>query len=676
MRLNLIISCAFLPFLSYGQWQFLDRTGTMSFKITNAGDAIGSGIAIGDVDNDGDPDLYVAAERGFPDRIYLNNDGNYEVLPGFSFEGRTRAALWLDFDADHDLDLLITSDCYLDDEPCPDLPLFTLFRNDNLNFTDVTASSGLAGYRLSSEEVSVGGLAAGDLNRDGWLDVVATIWGDPLLILMNNREGAFVNSDSILNINREAKYYQPLIYDLNGDGRDDIFLNVDFGENLFYIQQSDGIFEERARVTNANADFNEMGVALGDYDRDGDYDLYMTNIYRFLGDDVHNILLEQNQNVSGLFFIEKAKSLGVENGGWGWGTTFFDADNDGWLDIAATNGWDVPFEVIDSSKIWLRRGNTFTDFSDSLGFNDDYNATSLMAADFDRDGDLDLFHGLRIFDESKPVIRILENPLPRNDSSHFVIIRPRMEGRNHFAIGASVIAWVGDVPLMRPVTAGMSFLGQEPAEVHIGLGSYQTIDSLEIRWPGGAVTKQYDVAADQIITVMDEEALHRPGDLRAMVDARGLVLEWADNSNSEEGFLLERSFDPQFEQVQQIFLGPNTIQYIDDDFEKRLIYHYRVAAFDGDQRSAFSNYLVQSTFFTDLANENIQVYPNPADDKLHIMLDQPAAVSAFDLEGRCWFTAYYSAQNAEIDIRSWPPGVYVFEFVRSSGRETYRVSVF
>ncbi|MCH8853588.1 MAG: VCBS repeat-containing protein [Planctomycetes bacterium] len=117
------------------------------------------------------------------------------------------------------------------------------------------------------------------------------------------------------------------------------------------------------------------GVALFDYDNDGDFDLFITNIF---DDGFHNVLLRNDTAYGGkLAFTEVSESLGVRDTGWAWGTTFFDADHDGLLDLAATNGWfSDPWRDDPSKFFWNLGGDPveMLDVSDEVGFNDTFSA--------------------------------------------------------------------------------------------------------------------------------------------------------------------------------------------------------------------------------------------------------------------------------------------------------------
>ncbi|MDB4293075.1 FG-GAP-like repeat-containing protein, partial [Maribacter sp.] len=304
-------------------------------------------------------------------------------------------------------------------------------------------------------------------------------------------------------------------YDFNNDGLVDIYLNMDFTANELWINNGNNTFEEIAASVNADNAFNEMGMTLGDYDNDGDMDVYASNITT---DGKFNIFLKNISQGNSLGFEEVAQSLGVSENGWDWGTTFFDANNDGWVDLAATNGY-ISFPI-DRSKLWLNNnGQSFRDISNSSNFNDDLFATTLLAFDMDRDGDLDLLQTLKENENTDKPVALYDNTLDTSsEERNYLVVKPRMTGRNHFSIGATVSIKTGALTMMRVITAGTSFYGQEPAEAFFGIASNTIIDELRIQWPDNTVTILNDITANQILTVTNEvisEALYGCTDFRS-----------------------------------------------------------------------------------------------------------------------------------------------------------------
>jgi hypothetical protein len=486
--------------------QFTDVSSSAQIGAYWSAPGLGSGVAAADFDDDGDIDLFVPNREGVPDQLYRNlGNGQFQEIgaaAGVASTARHRSALWFDYDADGLLDLLVAGDCYLLTAACAEFPTLILYHQVSAAvFQDVTAASGLID-RVEGIQTHRGGLAAGDLNGDGFLDLVLALWtGHAGLYLNNGGDGTFTDIGLASGVGAaDEGHWQPMVHDFNGDGRQDIFFSVDFSENRLWINQGGHVFADVAPAAGVDNAWNDMGVAAGDYDNDGDLDLYVTNISRETGE--HSVLYRNESNGAVLDFNEVSRTAGVDDNSWGWGATFLDADGDGHMDLAATNGYFNPW-AYDASRFFLNDGNSqFMDQSDSSGFNDTYWGSSVVALDFDGDGDQDLAHTCVAVNQQLPLFRLLEStPTAGAPANHYLVVRPRSSGPNRRAIGAMVEVEIGAARMHRWITAGISFLGQEPAEAFFGLGAATMVDRVTVHWPDGSQTDVTAVAADQVLTI-------------------------------------------------------------------------------------------------------------------------------------------------------------------------------
>ncbi len=500
---------------------FTDVTSTAGISaVTNITPLFGSGASAADYDNDGDIDFFVGTEVGEISQLY-RNDGNgqfTDVTSALRITStmRVRTSLWFDYDGDDRLDLFLIGDCY-GASSCADRVTAVLYQQgSNGNFTDVTTSAGITfgnKYNVSAVQKAIGGIAAADINNDGFLDLLIAIYGAEVTLFLNDGDGTFtdISVSSGLDGATEIFRWQPMFYDFDRDGWMDIYCTVDYNPNELWLNNGDGTFTESASTYGADHAYNEMGLTIADYDNDGDMDMYATNISRNDNGSLrHNMLLTNNIASTGtLGFTENSNTLGVGASGWDWGTTFFDVNNDGWVDLAATNGWNPPNWSVDRSNLWLNQGNgNFQDISVSSNFDDMLDATSLLAFDMDRDGDMDLLQTLKENGTDLTPARLYENGLDATASpGNYLVIKPRMNGNNHFAIGAVVKITYGSNTCMRLISAGTSFYGQEPAEAYFGVASQTTIEEVRVEWPDNTVTIVEDVAANQVLTVTNDVVL-------------------------------------------------------------------------------------------------------------------------------------------------------------------------
>ena len=460
-----------------GGWRFVDVTDR-----AGVGDAgFGLGVAVGDYDNDGAPDIYL--NNYGPNVLYRNNgDGTFTDVTreaGVGNGHRVGAGTsFLDVDADGDLDLYVANyvkfsyethvartrqgfPCYSgpkDYPPDPD----TLYRNNgDGTFTDVSAESGVAAHAGTGM-----GMVSADCDRDGDTDV---------------------------------------------------FVVNDVAGNLLFENDGTGKFEELATLTGLAYNMHghplgSMGVDCGDYNNDGWLDFFMTSFQSEFP-----VLYE---NSSDGFFEDVtlqaragAGSLPYVN----WGAGLVDFDNDGDRDIYVACGHlQDNIELYDDTTAYQVRNvllmNTgegrFVDVSDSSGGGMSIELSSRGAGfdDLDNDGDVDV-----VVLNSRKEPTILRNDSP--GQNHWLQIRLRGVKTNRDGVGARVVLETPDLTQVDEVHSGRGYQSHYGTRLHFGLGKRNHVDRIEVHWIGGGVDVLENVRADRLLTITEgspEAAVRRP----------------------------------------------------------------------------------------------------------------------------------------------------------------------
>ncbi|MBM4434554.1 MAG: CRTAC1 family protein, partial [Chloroflexi bacterium] len=467
------------------------------------------GAAAGDFDGDGWIDLYVTRNDA-PGILYRNRgNGTFEDVTAraaLDHAIRANGAAWGDVDNDGDLDLYVTT---FGGER------FHLYINDGRGrFTEEAVSRGAA---LAGDGVHMGfSVAFGDFDRDGWLDIYTTEWrprelasasGHSHARLLRNlgaaKPGFFEDVTeaagvALEGIARDGVWsFAGMFTDLDDDGWPDLAVTADWGNSRLFWNER-GRFVDGTKAAGVGGDENGMGSAVGDFDGDGRLDWFVTSIFA-TGERCADCPWGMSgnrlyRNEGGRRFSDATDAMRVRDGDFGWGAALFDCDNDGDLDIVMTNGLDMRFGPGDVSELaerhllrfrsdrmrfWRNDGSVMTEIAESLGITDRGSGKGLLVFDYDNDGDLDLFvvnHGG-------------EPKLYRNDGGNangWLRVRLESKDAGRVGVGAKVTVRVTkDGPVqVREIHAGGEFLGQSEAVAHFGLGPGKgRVAEVRVRWP-------------------------------------------------------------------------------------------------------------------------------------------------------------------------------------------------
>ena len=525
---------------------------------------MGAGVAVGDYDRDGWPDLYVTnSGENSKNRLYRNRgDGTFEDVAertgvadvNRDGTGVSMGALWGDYDNDGYEDLCVYK-----------WGRAELFRNDaGKGFTAVTERAGLPRWMNANTGVWL------DYDRDGKLDLFlggyfdekidlwnlknTRIFPDSLeyatngarkYLLKGNGDGTFEDVTEKMGMNTRHWALAVAAADLRGTGYPDIFLANDYGYSELFTNENGKRFRE---VGKQALYWNKLGAgpksgmsaSFGDILNQGKFAVYVSNIT----DEANNLLQYNNLWVpkggakegAPLQYDNLANDMGLGSGGWSFGAQFGDLNNDGALDLYLTNGYISADQnqnyaynfatvaggnasIIADAKNWPPIGNRslsgyqqkrvwvndgaarFTDVAQAIGVTDRHDGRAVALVDYNKDGALDVV----VANQKGPLLLYKNTAAPDNRWIGFELEGSGRGGSNRSAIGAQVRLFWDGRQQVQEVTGGVGFCAQNQRALHFGLGKNPQIEKAVIRWPGGKITEVPSPAAGTIHKVKEPE---------------------------------------------------------------------------------------------------------------------------------------------------------------------------
>jgi len=455
------------------------------------------GATVADVNGDGWMDIYAVQGDAGASFLYINDQNG-----GFTEEAATRgaelvghygtAASAADFDNDGDIDLGVS--VYYGNSR-------VLINNGSGNFTAEIVLPFPVDQRTFSS-------SWGDVDNDGLLELAIGMWvgrngthNVQGLHLYKNNSGTLQDYEFRTSPQIDSHIFAPRFADLNGDRLSDLHVIADYGESKLFMNVGGGMFDPSAGAGGEN----DMGHTIGDYDKDGDLDIFTTDITTNNG----NTLWNNNGQAS---FTNVSASAGIADGGWAWGGSFGDLDNDADLDIYHVNGFlgDGGIWQDDPGRLFMNNDDgTFDEVAACAGAEAAIGSMGrgVSLFDYDNDGDLDIFIVNNRYSplsggagDGRPVL--LRNDTPANGRHWLQVTLDGTPPMHRDGIGSRVYVQTGGTTQLHEMHASTNYVSQDAGHIaHFGLNSATVADEVRAEWVTGDATVFTNVNGDQRISV-------------------------------------------------------------------------------------------------------------------------------------------------------------------------------
>lgn len=509
---------AFTNTASFDRWR--DIAPDLGINVVD----LAGGAIMDDFDGDGLLDLVSSTANPCDSLKAFRNDGRggFEaVTKSWQLDAQLGGlnVIHADYDNDGDLDLLVLRGGWLHEHG---RIRNSLLRNDlaeSGTFTDVTRAAGLGEPALPTQTA-----AWADFDSDGDLDLYVGNEGPlnqqpyPSQLFENHGDGTFTDIAERAGVTND-RYTKGVAWgDVNNDGHMDLYVSTVASHNRLYINNGDGTFTDKAEAYGVTAPaIRSFATWFFDYDNDGWLDIFVGN-YENRPEKVMASYFQPvpppgqpmiYRNLAGKAFEEVSFKLGLRRPHLPMGANYGDLDNDGWLDFYLGTG-EPAFEVqVPNAMYRNASGQGFEDVSFAGGFAHIQKGHGVAFGDIDNDGDQDLFHQLGGFYPGDTFANALfQNPGTRNN---WLTLRLRGDGANYFGVGARLVLTVSDGETARDIEllagSGGSF-GGSSMQQEVGLGNATRIERLKVIWPGTGSQQVFtDLEPNRIYSISEDSPL-------------------------------------------------------------------------------------------------------------------------------------------------------------------------
>jgi hypothetical protein len=454
----------------FSQIQFSEQSALLGCENSSYGvGTLGGGISFFDFNADGWDDITVSSEFGEPIRFFQNNQGTFsQIFLNFTDQlAETKTVQWVDFDNDGDYDLFSVSNTHA----------YRLYENDgNMQFSDISPAAGLA-----VPDYDAWGGSWGDYNNDGWLDLFISsrdINNADIHNRLYRNNGNHTFTDVTVSAGISTSDYTTfcsVFFDYNNDGYQDIYMANDrpWNLNILYENNGDGTFTDVSAASGADVGVSAMSNTIGDFNRDGWLDIYITNTPE------GNVFLRNNGDGT---FTDIAQANGTFMESYAWGAVFLDAENDADLDLYVSSLFTDAQTQYLTAAFYENNGSGMFTIPTDAGFDADVGRSYANAmGDITNDG----YPDMCVLNFQPDDIYLWHNLSPQ--TNNWIKIKLQGDVSNRQGIGSWIEISVNGQKQYNYTLCGEGYIAQNSGFEFFGIGSATAIDYIKVTWLSGIV---------------------------------------------------------------------------------------------------------------------------------------------------------------------------------------------